>query len=257
MKVYKKFLALVLLIIILLIICIFVDDYKEHTVYHKWDNAFELVKTIPHEKQRFTEGLFIDNGTLVESSGGKDNKVYLRTDTNTGKAKDTINIKGFAEGCAKMNGALYVLTWKDGKAYRIHDGKTDTLDYSHEGWGLTTDGKNLIASDGTSKIYFLGEDLNEFRTINVTFRKRPIAKLNELEYVDGYIYANIWQTNKIVKINAKNGKIVEVYDFSSIHKDEDASNQDDVMNGIAYDSKKKLFYITGKNWSKMYILKQR
>ena len=151
------------------------------------------------------------------------------------------------------------LTWREGTAF-VYDANKFSLikdvNYQGEGWGLTNDGKRLIRSDGTNTLFFHNaENFSVEKTISVKFKQEAISKLNELEYAEGFIWANIWHDNRIVKINPASGNVVGVMDLSAIAKDLTLTDAESVLNGIAYDADKKAFWITGKQWPKMFLVK--
>src|SRR5690349_10847860 len=167
--------------------------------------GYTLQRTWPHDVKAFTQGLVIHKGQLYESTGEADSWIGI-VDVNTGIADKKVDHKGkyFGEGITILNNKLYHITWKSktGFVYSLPDFKTwKTFNYETEGWGLTHDGKNLIMSDGTDQLYFRDSlTLEVRRTLKVTYKGEPLRELNELEYVDGYVFANIWQTNTIARI---------------------------------------------------------
>lgn len=229
----------------------------EPIVYTKF---VKQTNVYPHNQDSFTEGLFFSDGQMYESSGLY-GKSFLSKNINleTGKAENTYMFPSdiFAEGCVILNDKLYVLTYKENKAF-VFD--IDTLDiqkeyeYNHnrEGWGLTTDGTYLITSDGSSKIYFMDEELNDIKSITVKLNGKEIYNINELEYIDGYIWANIWQTNYIVIIDSNTGNITNIFDFSNLLDDINSTEKTDVLNGIAYNKLTNKIYITGKNFESIF-----
>ena len=181
----------------------------------------------------------------------------IRTvDLATGEptAEKRLNKKYFGEGSVILDNILYVLTWTNKVAF-IYDPKTleyiKTVGYPREGWGLTTDGKQLIASDGSSNLYFMDESLKLVRKLPVTFNGRPLKNLNELEWVKGKIWANVYLTDMIAIIDPKTGKVEGTLDCTGLLPDELWTSATDVLNGIAVDAAGKM-YVTGKNWPKLY-----
>lgn len=217
----------------------------------------KVVNTYAHDVSAFTQGLFFYNGQLYETTGeyGKSSlrKVNL-ADGSVSKRVD-FNKKYFVEGSVVFKNQLYILTWTNKVVfvYDIDDFEyKKAYSYPREGWGLTTDGKSLIASDGSSKIYYLDENLKVEHSINVTMNGRSLRYINELEYINGKIWANIYTTDMIVIINPKTGEVEASIDCSNLLND--YSNVD-VLNGIAYDGSK--IYITGKNWPKLFEIEYK
>lgn len=231
--------------------------------------GFTIVKTYPHDPSFFTEGLEFDGDQLLESSGGDDdNSPYPSAmgvlDLTKGLVSQKIKLdrsKYFGEGITIFHDKLYMLTWKGGTGF-IFDKKTfspisNFKIPSTEGWGLTHDSSSLIMSDGTNNIYFLNPETQQIKyTISVNDNGEPIGNINELEYVNGYIYANRWQTPHIFKINAKSGNVVGKLDFTVIDNQIASLGKDThEMNGIAYNQKSGTFYITGKKWPTVFEIK--
>ena len=227
---------------------------------------YAVTKFYPHDTSLYTEGLIIHNGQLMESTGSPDDAPQTRSligtiDLATGKMDQKIEIdrsKYFGEGIVVLNNKLYQLTYTTQTGF-IYDAKTfkkiGQFNYTNkEGWSLTTNGRELIMSDGTSQLTFLDSaSLKPIKTLPVTENESPVNKLNELEYIDGFIYANIWLTNFIVKIDPSNGKVIGKLDFTSVAFEAKNKNPAaDVLNGIAYDSTAGKIYITGKLWPNIY-----
>jgi glutamine cyclotransferase len=214
-----------------------------------------------HDPTAFIEGLEIHDGQLYESTGQNGTSWLGILDINQGKLdkKITLDKKYFGEGFTIFNNKIYQLTWTT-KIGFIYDLKTfkklGEFNYETPGWALTHDSTNLIMSDGTENLYFLDPvSLKPVRTLKVTDESGPVKNVNELEYVNGYIFANIWETDKIVKIDAKTGKVVGRLDLSALTRDAKMRNsQADVLNGIAYHPTTKLFLVTGKHWPIVYVL---
>lgn len=214
----------------------------------------------PHNQDSFTEGLFYYDGELYESSGLYE-KSFLSKNINlsTGKAENTYIFPDdiFAEGCTILNDKLYVLTYKENKTFLFDKDALDLqkeYEYNHnrEGWGLTTDGTYLITSDGSSHIYFMDEELNDVKSITVKLNGNEISNINELEYINGYIWANVWQTNYIIIIDSNTGNVVKLLDFSNLLTEDNKTDKINVLNGIAYNKQTNKIYITGKNWEKIF-----
>jgi glutamine cyclotransferase len=227
---------------------------------------YYVVNSFPHDSSLFTEGLLFHNSELYESTGSPEEFPNTRSlfgiiDLKTGKLDVKIELdraKYFGEGIAILKNKLYQLTYKNQLAF-IYDLKTfrklSEFKYSNlEGWGLTTNGQSLIMSDGTDKLtYFNPETSKREKSLAVTDHGVPVTNLNELELIKGYLYANIWKTNTIVKIDSSSGKVVGKIDLSKLvlqQQSEDNAVQE--LNGIAYDPISNRMFITGKMWSKIY-----
>jgi glutaminyl-peptide cyclotransferase len=251
----------------LLIICISFlfgscDSKKESKRNETPTIAFKLKSSWPHDTQSFTQGLVIHDGKLYESTGQEGKSWIGIVDIKTGKPdkKVTLDKKYFGEGIAILNDKVFQLTWTS-KVGFVYDLKTfEKLKEfeipSKEGWGITHDSKNLILSDGTSKLTFLDTaTLKPVKTLLVTDENGDVDKINELEYVNGYVLANIWETNIIVRIDPQTGKVVARMDLGPLMQNAKMLNaQADVLNGIAYHSSTKLLLVTGKYWPKIYAL---
>lgn len=216
-----------------------------------------ITDTYPHSTSSFTQGLFFHNGQMYESVGGySQSAVYKNIFINTGEHEKEHRFADdiFAEGSVIFNEKLYVLTWQENLVMTFSPDTLkaqDSFYYPREGWGLTTDGEHLIASDGTSRIYFMDSELNDIRYITVKKSGDEIKNINELEYIDGYIWANVWLSNEILIIDKNSGEVVKTIDFSGLYTDE-TGDADNVLNGIAYNPETKKLYITGKRWDTLY-----
>lgn len=216
----------------------------------------KVVKEYPHDEGAYTQGLFFHGGTLYETTGQYGTSTIRTVDLESGKpiVEKKLNRKYFGEGSVILNGNLYVLTWTNKVAFR-YDGETlsyqNTLSYPREGWGLTTDGKQLIASDGSATLYFLDENLKTLKKLPVTLNGRPLRNLNELEWIDGKIWANVYLADMIVVINPKDGKVEAAVDCAGLLPAALRTANTDVLNGIAVDAAG-CIYITGKNWPRLY-----
>ncbi len=216
-----------------------------------------MIHTYPHDPGAFTQGLEYDHGTLLEGTGLNGRSTIRRVKLETGEVIKQFAIpeQHFGEGITLFNGRLFELTWKSQIAF-VYDANTfaqkTSYPYSGEGWGLTHDGKNLIMSDGSSALRVLApEDFHEVSRINVHEGDRPITDLNELEYIKGEIWANIWQTDRIVRISPKTGEVLGWIDLSGILPATERAGAD-VLNGIAWDSEHDRIFVTGKLWPKMF-----
>lgn len=216
----------------------------------------------PHDPEAFTQGLLIHKGELFESTGQFGTSWIGVVDINTGKVdkKVVLDNRYFGEGIAILNNKIFQLTWQN-KVGFVYDLKTfnkiKEWTYNSEGWGLTHDNVNLIMSDGSDKLHYLDTvTLDILKTVKVTDDKGPVKNLNELEYIEGFVFANVWQTNIILKIDPATGKVVGRLDLSQLASDaRKASPKIDVLNGIAWHPDTRSFLVTGKNWPNIYILK--
>lgn len=220
----------------------------------------EVVKEYPHDTDSYTQGLFFHKGQMYESTGQYGSSTFRVVDMQTGKPlqKLDFNRKYFAEGSVVLGDNLYILTWQSKVAF-IYDANTleykSSYSYPREGWGITTDGKQLIASDGSSRLYFLSEDYKLLRTVDVKLDGRPVRFLNELEYIDGKIWANVYTTDLIVIINPSTGTVEATVDCTGLLPKELRDARTDVLNGIAYNPDDGRIYLTGKYWKRLYEVK--
>ena len=217
----------------------------------------EVVKAYPHDTGSYTQGLFWHDGSLYESTGLNGKSTFRKVDLQSGQAltKLPFNKKYFVEGSVILGDKLYILTWTN-KVIFIYDANTleyrSTYSYPREGWGLTTDGESLVASDGSSRIYFLSPELKLLKTLDVRLDGRPVRYLNELEWIDGRIWANVYMTDMIVIINPSDGKVEATVDCTGLLPDKLRTRNTDVLNGIAYDKASGKIWLTGKNWPRLY-----
>lgn len=232
--------------------------------------TFSIDAVYPHDTAAFTQGLQFYNGKLYEGTGEYEESTLRIVDPKTGKVEKKYLIPDttiFGEGITIFNNKIYQLTWQSHKifVYNVNDimHPIQTLSWSSEGWGITNDGKNLIISDGiTSNLYYALPDsasnsMKQLKILSVADNTGSLDKLNELEYIDGFIYANRWYTNDILKIDPANGHVVGKMELSGLlHQyapdEKYDENSGHVLNGIAYDSSTKKLYITGKDWPKMF-----
>ncbi|MFZ9981157.1 MAG: glutaminyl-peptide cyclotransferase [Cyclobacteriaceae bacterium] len=225
---------------------------------------YSVRSTMPHDVAAFTQGLVIHQGQLYESTGQEGSSWIGIVDINTGIAerKAELSPSYFGEGITILNNKVYQLTWKNKTGF-IYDLKTfkqtGTFSYSGEGWGITHDGKNLIMSDGTSSLAFFDTvTLRTVRTLEVYDSRGSVPLLNELEYAEGFIYANVWQTNKIARIDPTDGKVVGYIDLTLLRDQAVGRNpQADVLNGIAWHKATGSFLVTGKYWPGIYVIQIR
>lgn len=228
--------------------------------------SYTITNVYPHDTSSFIEGLEWHDGKLLESTGspsytGSSKLAYV--DLKTGKELQKISLdkKYFGEGTTLLNSKIYQLTYKEKKCF-VYDAKTfaklKEFDYDGEGWGMTNNGKLLIMNNGSDKLYFRDPETFAVKNIvSVTNNYGPLAEINEMEFVDGVIYANVWQRDIIVKINPESGKVLAQANFSDLREKyfPELATKADVLNGIAYDSTAKRFFITGKLWPKMFEVK--
>lgn len=220
--------------------------------------GFKVIKSYPHDPKAFSQGLVAEGDTLYEGTGREGESTLRLVDLNTGKIKlsQQLDNSVFGEGITVLNDKIYQLTWKHQTGF-IYDKASfkylNRFRYSGEGWGLTHDGKNLIMSDGSSILRFLDpKTFKVVRRLQVRDRGQSIDSLNELEYVEGEIYANIWYRDVIARISPKTGAIVGWIDLNGIISDAERGDREHVLNGIAYDPQAKRLFVTGKNWPKLY-----
>jgi len=223
--------------------------------------GYEVVNSWPHLRSHFTQGLVYHDGKLYESTGQYGSSLLCRLDLKSGEVKKKVDVdrQYFAEGMTILNDRIFQLTWQAHKGfiYDLKDFKPlGEFAYDGEGWGLTNDGQSLIMSDGTNKLRFLDpQSFSVVRTVEVFDQGKPLLDLNELEYIKGEIYANIWHSDRIVRIDPKTGKITAWINLAGLRPQEDGDDGDNVLNGIAYDSKTDRLFVTGKRWSKLYEIR--
>jgi len=226
--------------------------------------GYEVVHAYPHDRGAFTEGLFYSNGFLYESTGRTRESSVRKVKLETGEMLQLHQLPGqyFGEGIVKWNDKLYQLTWQTGLGF-IYDFNTFAVKgefhYSGEGWAFTTDGQHIYMDDGTAQIRIWDpETLNETGRITVTDEGRAVEKLNELEWVKGEIFANIWKTNRIARIDPKTGKVAGWIDLTGLLKPGDIDPEHagaNVLNGIAYDAARDRLFVTGKCWPKVFEIR--
>jgi glutamine cyclotransferase len=252
--------AVVIVTLVLVVAAMFLvlaDDRLTNSIAAHY--TYSVVNVYPHDTNAFTEGLTFDNGFLYESTGLYGNSTLRRVDLQTGEVLQlrTLPSQYFGEGIAIVGDEIVQLTWQSHVGF-VYDKATFNLlqefNYSTEGWGLTYDGKRLIMSDGTSTLYFL--DPVTFKRIGqVTVHDMaPVTELNELEYIKGSVYANVWGEEKIAVINPKTGQVTAWIDMTGIQnlKNQDPNN---VLNGIAYDASGDRLFVTGKMWPHIFEIK--
>lgn len=220
--------------------------------------SYDVVSVLPHDPRAFTQGLVFLDGLFLESTGLNGESTLRRVDLKSGRVLQQIEVSPqyFAEGLALLGNRLFQLTWQNHKAF-VYDLESFQLQreftYEGEGWGLTTDGQWLILSDGTAEIRFLDPTTFEVkRRFRVEFNARPLERLNELEYVKGEIFANLWGADYVARIDPATGRVLGMIDFSGLLSPQDRAPNTDVLNGIAYDAKADRLFVTGKRWPKLF-----
>ncbi len=220
--------------------------------------TYRIVATYPHAPTSYTQGLLWSEGALWESTGQYGQSAVMRVDLQTGRAlqRKEIGSQYFGEGLALLDSRLWLLTWQE-KTALVYDAatleQTGSFTYSGEGWGLTTDGEMLYMSDGTESIQVIDpKDFTRKRTIHVYTDRGPLQYLNELEWVEGEIWANVYTTMAIARIDPETGNVLGIIDLTGILPQEEITRQTDVLNGIAYDPAAKRIFVTGKNWPKLF-----
>ena len=222
---------------------------------------YQVVHTYPHDAQAYTQGLFYLNGFLYEGTGimGESSIRKVRLETGEVLQKRNIPEAYFGEGIINWKDRLMELTWQNdtGFVYNLETFQPiRQFSYHHEGWGITSDGKRLIVSDGSDILRFWDpETLSETGRITVTAEGQPVNKLNELEWVKGEIYANVYQTDRIARIDPASGKVTGWIDCSGLLSPADRTSLTDVLNGIAYDARTDRLFFTGKRWPKLFEVK--
>lgn len=224
--------------------------------------TYEVVNIWPHDPTAFTQGLIFHEGFLLESTGQYGESSLRKVELKTGKVSKRISVPGqfFAEGLTLLRGKLFQLTWTERKGF-IYDPDTlqlqDSFSYGGEGWGLTDDGDSLIMSDGTHQLRFIDPlTFQVEKTVDVFDEGQPLRELNELEFVDGEIFANIWHRDEIVRLDPQSGKILGRIDLKGLLPlDGRQRNPEAVLNGIAFDEVGKRLFVTGKLWPSVFEIK--
>jgi glutamine cyclotransferase len=225
------------------------------------DDSYQVVHTYPHDQSAFTQGLIYLDGHLYESTGLEGQSSLRMVDLETGKILQYAALPKdyFGEGLAAWSSTLIQLTWQNHTAMvydRFSFRVLRTFQYSGEGWGLTEDGKDLILSDGTATLRFFDPvTFREVRRITVKSNGVPVTKLNELEYIHGEIYANIWYTDRIARIAPATGKVLGWIDLAGLLPGSERSNPGAVLNGIAYDAQHDRLFVTGKLWPRLFEIR--
>jgi glutamine cyclotransferase len=244
-----------------ILFCCSPNNKKKDSISQDEPIAFSVVKVFPHDKRAFTQGLVIDQGKLFESTG-RENSWIAEAEITSGhqEKKVVLDKKYFGEGITIFHNKLYQLTWQNHIGF-IYDLKTfhqkGQFKIAYEGWGITHDLKNLIVSDGTETLHFLDTaSLEEKAEIKVHDRRGPVRELNELEFIEGYVFANQWETNFIYKIDPVTGNVAGKLDLTPLSDNiKMVDPYADVLNGIAYEKKSKTLLVTGKLWPSLFALR--
>ena len=225
------------------------------------DDSYRIVHTYPHDSRAYTQGLIYADGHLYESTGLNGRSSLRMEDLTTGRVLQSATVaeQYFAEGVAAWGSTLVQLTWQSHIAFvydRFSFRLLRTFHYGGEGWGLTQDAKNLILSDGTAEIRFFDPaTFQEVRHIYVSDHGQPVTDLNELEYIHGQIYANVWHTDRIARISPESGRVLGWINLAGLLKPGEVSDPEAVLNGIAYDAVHDRLFVTGKLWPKLFEIK--
>jgi glutamine cyclotransferase len=221
-------------------------------------DTFRVVKSYPHDTSAYTQGLIFRNGFLFESTGRNGQSTLRKVKLETGEVvqQHRAGTEYFAEGLAEWNGQLVQLTWQSNIAF-VYDMATfsmrRTFRYAGEGWGLTRDQQGFILSDGTDQLRFLHPDtFREVRRVTVTDGGVPVRDLNELEYIRGEVYANVWHTDRIARISPESGRVLRWIDLSGLMATGYRLDPEAVLNGIAYDTATNRLFVTGKLWPRLF-----
>lgn len=223
--------------------------------------TYDVQKVWPHDSSAFTQGLIFHDGKLIESTGQEGMSSLRRVTIDTGTIEQKVDIPPpyFGEGVTLLNGKIYQLTWQHQRGF-IYDvasfQKVGEFPYFGEGWGITDDGTSLIISDGSNRLRFL--DPNTFqvtKTLTVMDRGRPVNEINELEYIQGKVYANIWHQDRIAVIDPETGRVTAWIDLSGLLNPAEVRDEEAVLNGIAYDEATERLFVTGKLWPKLFEIR--
>lgn len=224
-------------------------------------DTYKVIHTYPHDPNAFTQGLVYVDGHLYESTGLFGHSSVRMVDVQTGHVlqQSPVSAQYFGEGLTNWGSTLIQLTWKSHIAFvydRFSFRQLGTMKYPWEGWGLTQDGHSLILSDGTATLYFLDPStMHERRSIVVKDHGQPVKELNELEWIKGEIWANIWHTDRIARISPATGQVLAWVDLTGLLPEDERRDPEAVLNGIAYDAKHDRLYVTGKLWPKLFEIK--
>ena len=236
--------------------------YPANAQHAGQSDSYQIIHVYPHDPSAFTQGLVYVDGHLYESTGRNGKSSVRMVELETGRVLQRYDLasKCFGEGLTSWGSDLVQLTWKSNTGFvydRFSFVQKRTFHYKGEGWGLTHDDKQLILSDGTPILRFFDpQALAETKRIRVTDENgRPLSKINELEYIHGEIYANVWETDQIVRISPRTGKVLGWIDLTGLMDKSQLADPDAVLNGIAYDSKRDRIFVTGKLWPKLFEIR--
>lgn len=252
---------LAITIVIALLVLISIDWSSVAGATSAKSIEYELVATYPHDDSAWTQGLVVHESRLYESTGQRGRSTLREVEVETGKVLRSVRIADdqFGEGLCRWNDQWRMLTWRENVVLAFDGQSLEYLGsqpWPHEGWGLAQDGKHLIISDGTDRIFFVDpQTMTEVKHIDVTRGGRSLDRINELEYIDGMIYANIWYRNFIVVIDPSTGAVTQEIDLTRLRQDAGVTSDDAVLNGIAYDSSDQTLLVTGKLWPKLYRIR--
>lgn len=225
--------------------------------------TYTVLDERPHDTRLFTQGLLLRDDIFYESGGGFGSS-RLVSYPRSGPADNFIEEHAlprrfFAEGLTEMDGKLYLLTWRENTLMVFDRDSLEELyrhQYPGEGWGLTDDGEVLIRSDGSHRLFFhKRDDFSILRTLEVSQEGNAVRRLNELEYIDGYVWANIWYDNRLVQIDLDSGQVVGYVDLSELVTSTAPNHPDSVLNGIAWDNEQQALWVTGKNWPTLFLIR--
>ena len=254
----KLYIATVLIVTVALVICsvvlVLLNDKAIPVSY-----TYNVVNFYPHDPNAFTQGLVVEEGVLYEGTGLYGKSTLRRVELETGEVRQLYSLPSdlFGEGITIFEDKIIQLTWQSQKGFVYDKQSFDLLQefsYPTEGWGITTDGTQLIMSDGTANLYFLNPETFEKIGQVEVHDTEPVTNLNELEYINGEVYANIWREDKIAVIDPHTGQVTGWIDLTGIYTPE-SSDTNDVLNGIAYDAESDRLFVTGKRWSQLFQVK--
>jgi len=256
MRILAVLITLISISILLGTDCANSKNSKETPVY-----GYKIINSYPHDTNAFTQGLVFDNGKLYESTGLNNRSTLREVNIETGEVLKVrkLNARYFAEGIAAVNNKIIQLTWRSNTGFVYNKNTFDQIKsftYTTQGWGITYDGRHLIMSDGSANLYFHDPDTYEqVGKLEVYDNNGPVSKLNELEFINGEIYANIWDSYRIARINPTTGSVTAWIDLTGILSNEERAGREDVLNGIAYDKQNDRLFVTGKLWPKLFEIK--
>jgi glutamine cyclotransferase len=256
---YRFFIPLFFLLVLgcVLVLYPLISNYSPEPDFY----SYKIVNTFAHDPNAFTQGLIWDNGYLYEGTGLAGRSTLRKVELETGKVVQSINlpVKYFGEGITIFKDKIIQLTYLSNVGF-VYDKDTFELlrefTYPNEGWGITHDGKRLIMSDGTPTLYFLDpQTFEKVSSVDVYYKNNLLWDLNELEFIDDRIYANIWQTDRIAIIEPKTGQVTGLVELGGLLAGPDRTRKADVLNGIAYDPINCRLFVTGKFWPKLFEIK--